>query len=81
MERIKVKQERCTGCFNTLSPLVHIKTIYFQDSISIPDYHAHFQNYNLIDLLPVFKFMCQGRAHFHEQFLPIFFGVAFQKWP
>ena len=25
--------------------MVHMKTIYFQNPISIPDYHAHFQNY------------------------------------
>ena len=73
---------RPTGYFDTLvSPLlqpnwapVHTKTIYFQDPISIPDYHASFQNYSAIYLLQVLWFMCQGRAHFHEHFLTVFLG-------
>jgi len=70
-----------TGCFNTLASLpqpnwamVHMKTIYFQNPISIPDYHASFQSYSAIYLLPVLWFMCQGRAHFHEHFLTVFLG-------
>ena len=62
-----------TGCFDTLAPLpkpnwalVHTKTIYFQDPISIPEFHARFQNYSAIYLLPVLWFMCQGRAHVPE---------------
>ena len=48
-----------TGRFDTLDPppqpilaLVHMKTVYFHDPISIPVYHAHFQNYSIINLLP-----------------------------
>ena len=46
----------CRGCFDTLDPppppqpiwaLVHMKTVCFQDPISIPDYHASFQNYSV----------------------------------
>ena len=33
--------------------MVHMKTIYFQNPISIPDYHASFQTYSAIYLLPV----------------------------
>ena len=56
----------CTGCSDTLGPppqpnsAKHIKTIYFHDPISIPDYHASFHDYSAIDLLPVSCFMCQG---------------------
>ena len=54
--------------------MVHMKTIYVQNPISIPDYHASFQSYSTIYLLPVLWFMCQGRAHFHEHFLTVFLG-------
>ena len=68
-----------TGCFNTLArplhwTMVHTKTTYFQDPISIPDYHASFQNYSAIYLHLVLWFMCQGRAHFHAHFLTVFLG-------
>ena len=48
--------------------MVHMKTVCFQDPISIPDYHARFQNYSAIYLLPVLWFMCQCRAYFHVRF-------------
>ena len=54
--------------------MVNMKNIYFQNPTSIPDYHASFQSYSAIYLLPVFWFMCQGRAHFHEHFLTVFLG-------
>ena len=41
---------------------LYTKPIYSQDPISIPDYHASFQNYSAIYLLPVSWFMCQGRS-------------------
>ena len=54
--------------------LIHMKIVYFHDPTSIPDYHASFQNYSSIDQLPVSWFMCQSRAHFHEQFQAVFLG-------
>ena len=54
--------------------LIHMKIVYFHDPTSIPDYHASFQNYSSIDLLPISWFMCQSRAHFHEQFQAVFLG-------
>ena len=72
---------RSTGCFDTLDPppqpiltLIHMKIVYFHDPTSIPDYHASFQNYSAIYLLPVSWFMCQSRGHFHEQFQAVFLG-------
>ena len=76
-----------TGCFNTSLPplflqpycvMVHLKSIYFQNPISIPDYHARFHDYIAIYLLPVLWFICQGQAqgqpHFHEHFQTVFLG-------
>ena len=57
----------------------HIETyIFSRPYINSRYYHAHFQNYSLIDLLPVLRFICQGLAHFNEQFMPVS-GMAFQK--
>ena len=61
-----------------------MKIVCFQDPISISDYHASFQNCSVIDLLLVWWFMCEGRAHFQEQFLPVFLGgfpkMAIKSW-
>ena len=40
--------------------------LYLSTPPSNPDYHAHFQNYNAKDLLPVSWFMYKDRTHFHE---------------
>ena len=63
---------------STVWALVHMKTVCFQDPISIPDHHASFQNYSVTDLLPVLWFMCQSRAHFHEHFQT--FGISATNW-
>ena len=54
--------------------LVHMKTVCFQDPISIPDYHASFQNYSAIYLLPVLWFMCQVEHIFMNNFWLYFWG-------
>ena len=58
--------------------LVHMKTVCFQDPISIPDYHASFQNYSAIYLLPVLWFMCQVEHIFMNNFW-LYFWAGFPK--
>ena len=64
-------REAYTECSDTIRPPFHNYIFpwpYFNSMLP-----CTFSYYIAIDLLSVSRILCQGRAYFHEQFLPVFF--------